>query len=247
MHDITLGIVKVLEQFNYHSFARPAMRIIAAMVLGGIIGWERERHGRPAGLRTHLLVGVGCALIALVAQHITESYWELTLSKETWEGVRVDPSRLAGHVISGIGFLGGGVILAIGTKIRGLTTAACLWVTAAIGIALGYGYWMPPLITFVVVMFALLTLGRLERRIMRRDRYARVHLDFSEPGRHLEDVRETLRENSLELLRYSMTRSKDEIRYSLNLRYQLSVSFEEVSEMLMDRLGDQGLEEVRWE
>ena len=247
MDGIIPAITNLLNQFDYHGFARPAMRIFAAMVLGGIIGWERERHGRPAGLRTHLLVGVGCALIALVAQHIAESYWELSLTAQAWQGVRVDPSRLAGHVISGIGFLGGGVILVIGTNIRGLTTAACLWVTAAMGIALGYGYWMAPFITFFVVMFALLTLGRLERKILRRDRYARLHLEFSETGRHLEDVKEMLHENSIELLRYSLTRAKEKVHYSLNLRYQTMVSFEELSEKLMERLGDQGLEEVRWE
>ena len=247
MDEAILAVPRLLHQLDYHGFARPAMRIIAAMVLGGLIGWERETHGRPAGLRTHLLVGVGCALLALVAQHITESYWELSLAAQPWQGVRVDPSRLAGHVISGIGFLGGGVILAIGTKIRGLTTAACLWVTAAIGIALGYGYWAAPFITFVVVMFALLTLGRLERKIMGRDRYAWLHLHFSETGRHLDDVKETLNENSIELLRYTQTRGKEDVRYKLNLRYRTAISFEDLTEKLMERLEPQGLEQVRWE
>ena len=242
-----MAIVKVLEQFDFHGFARPAIRLVGAAVLGGIVGYERERHGRPAGLRTHLLLGVGAALMALVAQYVTESYWELYLSSEAWEGVRVDPSRLTGHVISGIGFLGGGVILAIGTKIRGLTTAACLWVTAAMGIALGYGYWTAPLITFIIIMFALVTLGRVERQMMRRDRYATLHLDFSGAGRYIEDVEELLKENSLTLVRYTLTRDRQEVTYRLKVRYETAVSFEAVSEKLMDTFGQKGLQEVEWE
>jgi putative Mg2+ transporter-C (MgtC) family protein len=247
MNEVLATITGLAGYIDYHSFARPALRLLTAMVLGGMIGWERERHGRPAGLRTHLLVCVGCALITLAAHHIAQSYWELAMSTDMWPGLRVDPSRMAGHVISGIGFLGGGVILTLGTRIKGLTTAACLWVTAAMGLALGYGYWTGPLITFVVVMFALLTLGRMERKIMRRDRYVDLYLEFSQPGRHLREVVDVLEENSLEMLRYSLTREREYSEYSLNIRYTTAVSFEELSEQLMERLKESGLKKLHWE
>ncbi len=102
-----------------------ALKLLVAGLLGGIIGWERERHDRPAGLRTHILVCMGSALFTLVS----DAY-----------GVRVqsDPSRISAQVVSGIGFLGAGTILREGQVIRGLTTAASLWIVAAIGMAVGY-------------------------------------------------------------------------------------------------------------
>src|SRR5205814_7496373 len=130
-----------------------------AAALGGAIGLERELRERQAGLRTHLVVCVGSALFTLVSAY----------GFSDW-GVRVDPTRIAAQIVTGIGFLGAGAIIRQGLSVRGLTTAATLWLVAAIGMAAGAGYWDAALIA---TFGALLTLGPLRTvayKIIRRYR-----------------------------------------------------------------------------
>ena len=237
----------LLGNADAQRFAVMGLRILAAMVLGGLIGWEREGHGRPAGLRTHLLLCVGCALTMLVSQYMTEKFSAMAALAGGLEGMRSDPARIAAHVMSGIGFLGGGVILKVGASVRGLTTAACLWVTAAIGLALGAGYWAPPIITFAVVMFALLALGRWEKRMPQRDSYTNLKLTFARAGEYVENVRSLLAQHALEVLTYTMSRDKDRVAYTLNIRSRQPAPFDRLSAVLMEELSGQGLEELRWE
>lgn len=128
------------------------VRLIGAVVLGSLIGAEREVHGRPAGLRTHILVSLGSALYALT-------------SMVGFAGS--DPSRVAAQVVTGIGFLGAGTIMHEGATIRGLTTAASLWVSAAIGLAVAVGQWTLALFTTACAFFTLWLLPVLERNLNR--------------------------------------------------------------------------------
>ena len=105
-------------------------RLLLITVLAGIIGFERERHGRAAGFRTHILVGVGSCLVMLTGLYLTDVY----LSRAPF-----DPTRMAAQVLSGIGFLGAGTILRSRTSVRGLTTAASLWAVTGVGLAIGAG------------------------------------------------------------------------------------------------------------
>ena len=139
------------------------LRLSVAAALGGAIGLERELRERGAGLRTHLVVCVGSALFTLVSAY-------------AFVGPHVDPSRVAAQIVSGIGFLGAGAIIRQGLSVRGLTTAATLWLVAAIGMAAGAGYWEGALIA---TLGALLTLGPLRTiafRILSRWRPARDRL-----------------------------------------------------------------------
>lgn len=111
-----------------------SVRLVMAMALAGAVGVERELRDQEAGLRTHILVGVGAALFVIVGNF---SWAELRFSNQT--GVVLDPSRVVAYVITGIGFLGAGAIIKHGTSVRGLTTAASLWVVAAVGVATGSG------------------------------------------------------------------------------------------------------------
>lgn len=112
------------------------LRLIVAGVLGGIVGWDREYRAKEAGLRTHFLVAIGSALIMIVSQHGFAD----VLGKP---GIGLDPSRIAAQVVSGIGFIGAGTILIQKQFVRGLTTAAGLWATSGIGLAVGAGmYWV---------------------------------------------------------------------------------------------------------
>jgi putative Mg2+ transporter-C (MgtC) family protein len=133
-----------------------AIRLILAVLFGGIIGLERGRQRRAAGLRTHILVCLGAALVTTVGFYSTQ----------VLENVNADPMRVAAQVISGIGFLGVGTILVKGRfQITGLTTAAGLWVTAAIGIALGAGFYEGAIIAFIVTVISIVLLHRIERII----------------------------------------------------------------------------------
>src|ERR671926_529893 len=113
-------------------------RLTAALVVGGIIGLERSYHGRPAGFRTHSLVCVASALLMLVT--VYQSEW---MTNVPLDAIRTDPTRMAQGIMTGIGFLGAGVIFKEGFTVRGLTTSASIWVTAAIGILVGIGFYLP--------------------------------------------------------------------------------------------------------
>jgi putative Mg2+ transporter-C (MgtC) family protein len=130
-----------------------ALRLGLAAILGGAIGVERELRDREAGIRTHLLVSLGSALFTLVSAY---GFHEFLTSGDAV--VRADPTRIAAQIVTGIGFLGAGAIIREGLSVRGLTTAATLWVVAAIGMACGAGWYGPALIT---TLFTILALGPL--------------------------------------------------------------------------------------
>lgn len=137
------------------------MRLLLAALLGGLIGWERERRNKQAGLKTHLLVAVGSTLIMLT------SIYGFDNSLINHPNARFDPARLAAQVVSGIGFLGAGAILRRSNHIiSGLTTAATLWVAAAIGLSVGSGFYWPAVITTAIVLCSTLILNKLESRFL---------------------------------------------------------------------------------
>ena len=130
-----------------------ASRLFLAAVLGGIIGFERQKHNkRIAGLRTHILVTVGSALIMLVSIYLYEAY----LGKAP-----VDPARIAAGVVTGIGFLGAGTIIRSGENVQGLTTAASLWTVSGIGLAVGCGFYIAGCTASIIVLATLYLLRKI--------------------------------------------------------------------------------------
>lgn len=131
-------------------------RLAVAMVVGALLGYERERADKPAGLRTYMLVCEGAALFMICA---------ILLSAQMQAFDRVsDPGRIASTVVQGIGFIAGGVILTTGRRVRGLTTAAGIWVTAALGLLIGAGFWVVAVGAAAVTLVALVGLAKLEQR-----------------------------------------------------------------------------------
>lgn len=139
------------------------VRLVVAAITGGLIGLERELNNRPAGLRTHVLVTVGAALIMLVSKY---GFSDLNIQS--------DPARLAAQVVSGIGFLGAGTIIMQGNIVHGLTTAASLWTTACIGLAIGAGYYVGSVASVIIVMFTLIILRMIENNVFKRYRVLHV-------------------------------------------------------------------------
>lgn len=134
-------------------------RILISSILGGLIGAERELHKHEAGLRTHILVCMGSCLIMLTSLRVFDIYKDI--------GV-VDPSRIAAGVITGIGFLGAGAIIRYGMAVRGLTTAASLWITSAVGLAIGCGFYSAGIIATVITLISLLFLRNLEKELLEK-------------------------------------------------------------------------------
>ncbi|UKS27236.1 MgtC/SapB family protein [Paenibacillus sp. HWE-109] len=131
------------------------IRLVLALLLGGLIGFEREVSSHAAGLRTHILVCVGSSLVMLLSMYGFSAFVNEV-------NVRLDPSRLAAQVISGIGFLGAGTIMFNGRSITGLTTAASLWVVAGIGLAVGAGFYYPAVLACFMVLISLWILNKVE-------------------------------------------------------------------------------------
>ncbi|MEA4999092.1 MAG: MgtC/SapB family protein [Candidatus Limiplasma sp.] len=137
------------------------LRLVLAVVIGCVIGIEREKKNRPAGMRTHVLVCVGAALIAIVESLIISDTLTLNLSRGDSTGIAVSYGRLSAQVISGIGFLGAGTIFISQKKIAGLTTAASLWNAACLGLAVGMGYYVIAMAGCAIVMVTLTMLQRV--------------------------------------------------------------------------------------
>ena len=128
------------------------IRLAVATLLGGLLGFEREIHGRPAGLRTHLLVSLGAAAFMVMSPIVARMNHDML----------GDPGRIAAQIVTGIGFLGAGAIVKEGVNIRGLTTAACLWIAAAIGMACGAGLFSEAVLISILAIFALVILPYIE-------------------------------------------------------------------------------------
>jgi putative Mg2+ transporter-C (MgtC) family protein len=147
-------------------------RICGALLVGGLIGLERTFHGRPAGFRTHALVCEASAMLMLIT--VYQSEWVTGVSTET---LRVDPTRMAQGLMTGIGFLGAGVIFKEGLTVRGLTTAASIWVTAAIGILVGIGFYFPAIVGTAATL-AVLALFRIVEQRLPSEFYAHHAIRF---------------------------------------------------------------------
>jgi putative Mg2+ transporter-C (MgtC) family protein len=134
------------------------LRLLAALAAGTLIGYERSFHGRPAGLRTHVLVCLASSLLMLVT--VYEDHWVRTTGDS-----RLDPTRMAQGIMTGIGFLGAGVIVKEGLSVRGLTTAASIWITAAIGILAGVGLYLPLVVSVLLTLAVLGVFRWIEMKV----------------------------------------------------------------------------------
>lgn len=174
------------------------MRLVAAAALGGAIGIERELHEREAGLRTHLLVSVGAALFTLVSAY---AWSDFEFSQA--DGLTFDPTRIAAQVVTGIGFLGAGAIIRQGFSVRGLTTAATLWMVAAIGMACGAGFYWAAVFGTVVALVSLGPLRIVSRRIFDRPHRRQLAVELG-PGRATAPVLAALHELGLGVESFSI-------------------------------------------
>jgi putative Mg2+ transporter-C (MgtC) family protein len=222
-----------------------ATRLFWSLLAGGIIGFERTYHGRPAGFRTHILVCTSSTLLLLVSVY----QWEL-LPHAPLETLRIDPTRMAQGIMTGIGFLGAGVILKERFAVRGLTTAASIWITASIGIVIGMGFYSAAGIGVAVALGALAVFRWVES-ILPALRYAKLTASFQRQNMlSVDELCEVVKAHDIspgspsyqlaekgKLFEYQMTiRTHD----SLNLRYLAETlsKMEQVKEFSIIPTGD---------
>ena len=136
-------------------------KVLLSVVLSGIIGFEREKRQKGAGLRTHILVGVGSTLIVLTSLHLFDTYNGITL---------IDPTRMITGIVTGVGFLCAGTIIQAESRVRGLTTAAALWIVSGVGIAVGAGHYSAAIIVSIVVFVVLARMRTFEYSISKKQK-----------------------------------------------------------------------------
>jgi putative Mg2+ transporter-C (MgtC) family protein len=190
-------------------------RLVLAAVLGAVVGLEREIHGRPAGIRTYLLLCMGSALIMVVSELLFFKYE----AKGLGEILRADPARIAAQAITGIGFLGAGVILRYKDSIRGLTTAACVWVACAVGLAIGAGFYLFGTAVTGLTLASLVGLKVFERRL-KKDWYKEMTVVSRDEAGQLGLIQEVITRNRIEIVNFSLKKDleKKEVRASFLLR-----------------------------
>lgn len=199
------------------------LRLGLSLVLGGIIGFERERDSQPAGLRTHMILVVGACLAMMLSLNITV-------------GRGGDPARLAAQVVSGIGFLGAGAILRSGFNVKGLTTATTLWTMAIVGLAVGMGYYAVAAITTLVLMIVLSVLDIIEKRFVRINVIRNITIEVHDHKGIVRDVRKTMARIADQVITFSIQKSikSKSLRLEIVARFNRSDKIENMVEQISE-------------
>lgn len=206
------------------------LRLAAALLAGGAIGFERERDSQPAGLRTHMILALGAALVMILSVNIGIKFGS-------------DPARLAAQVVSGIGFLGAGAILRFGFNVKGLTTASTLWTTAMVGMAIGYGYYLVSLFAVVITIIVLTLVERFEKKFVRVNVIRTVVVDVHEREGILREVRKTISKMADALLAFSVQKSvkNKHMRLEIVARFNRNEKLEDMLEVISSIEGVKGI------
>jgi putative Mg2+ transporter-C (MgtC) family protein len=179
--------MEIIQEFLGEDFLTIITRLFVALLLAGIIGFEREWSNHSAGFRTHILVGVGSCLMMIL------SIYGFTDIIETYENVRFDPARIPSYVISGIGFLGAGTIIVYGGTIRGLTTAASIWAVAGVGLVVGAGMYGTATVVTIIILISLVVLNKTEKLFPSRRKFIVLEI-VAEPSMKVYQLVETMEE-----------------------------------------------------
>lgn len=204
-------------------------RLVLAAALGGMIGFEREIHGRAAGFRTQLIVCVAAVLIMI----ISEDYYHFIQGLDST--MRIDPARIAAGAIIGVGFLGAGVIVKSGFAIRGLTTAATIWMVSAIGLAIGGGLYIAGVAIAVITIVALMALRIIEKK-MRNLHFMTVKVTTRVADEAEEKISDILKRHDADI--HTVEYSRDSTSKELSFRFTISSREKEIARDLFRELGN---------
>ena len=193
---------------NTLPFWEVCLRLGLAMLCGGVIGVERGRKHRPAGFRTYILVCVGAALTMVLSAYMVAMYatWENALGFELMKG---DFSRLGAQVINGIGFLGAGTIIVTGrNQVKGMTTAAGLWASACMGLAIGAGFYVGACVGCLMIILTVTVFGKIEYFITSRSRNVTIYIEFDDTG-DIADIVERIKARGVRIFDVELMKASD--------------------------------------
>ncbi|MEN2984953.1 MAG: MgtC/SapB family protein [Dictyoglomaceae bacterium] len=189
-------------------------RLLLSILLGGLIGWEREKEEKPAGLRTHILVCLGSTLIMIVSAYGFIGKYQ------------ADPGRIAAQVITGIGFIGAGTILRTGVTIKGLTTAASIWTVSGIGLAVGIGFYLPAIFTTLLVVATLMFARKLEISVIGSHRFLSLRCVIEDKPGSIENIGNLMEKLNVEIKKIELLSYK-ESKITLNIFLKLPAKLSE--------------------
>lgn len=226
----------IYELFHSTNITSVCVRLILALLCGGVIGIERAKRGRPAGLRTHILVCIGATLAMLTNQFLYES------------GQSTDVARMGAQVISGVGFIGAGTIMVTGQhKVKGLTTAASLWASACLGLTIGCGFYSAAILGLISIWIVNYVLYRLDIPIHSNAQVSNFYIEFSDIGAIRNMITtlkyDDIKVSDLELLQTN-TESKSPVGATLTLRTKQKMGHDELTLLLESIKGIDYAEEV---
>ena len=196
-----------MRELNLYSMM---LRVVLAMLTGGIVGFEREKKGRAAGFRTYMLVAMGAAMTVILSQYLAlmmDGPWaEITNTV----GIKTDISRFAAQVINGVGFLGAGTIIVTGRQeVKGLTTAAGLWASACMGIAVGAGFYEGVLVALFMIVFCMKMLPLLENALVANSRYMSIYVEM-DSFENIANIVNSIKSQNILLLDVEIEKEKKE-------------------------------------
>lgn len=207
-----------------------AIKLVAAALIGGLIGFERETHGQAAGLRTNVLICTGACLLMMISLHMEVMYRDLEVSLSV---VRLDPARIASYAIASMGFLGAGAIITGKGTVKGLTTAASIWLTTAIGIAIGAAYYIPAVVSAIISLIVLYGFRQI-KKYLPKDEHTLLTLTFASLENRLDQIRTILayHEITINFVNYYLEEKKQHLTYQLRLQSRHDIPWTEVSQAL---------------
>lgn len=234
--------MEFLEYIRDLNMLSIAIRVVLSLLVGGIVGMERERKNRPAGFRTYILVCLGAALVMMTNQYVYQVY------------NTSDPVRLGAQVISGIGFLGAGTIILTGkSRIKGLTTAAGLWTSACCGLAIGIGFYEGAILGSLALVFTISGLQKFDTWMRKSSKYLDVYIEYNESKGTFRDFLQYAKENQFEISNIQVSREEYSRKekgkslctsYILTLRSTVKRTHAEMVDILTEAKGIQYIEEL---
>lgn len=221
-----MDLLEYINQDTYTMF----FRIFIAAILCGIIGLEREFKSHPAGFRTHLLVGIGSCLMMILSLYGFEDYIKVHANSQ------FDPSRIPSYVISGIGFLGGGTILVKGATVRGLTTAASIWIVAGLGLIIGSGMYILASFTTIIVLMCLIFLNKLEEYMDAKKTRRKMKVVVHSNRSSVDKVIEKLLPYKIKTNKIVMTSCKKDRDGKVTFYYQFDIDIDSTQHRMLEEV-----------
>jgi putative Mg2+ transporter-C (MgtC) family protein len=218
------------------------IKLILAAVVGGMVGFERETHGQAAGLRTNVLVCTGACLLMMLSLHIEHLFRDLSINDTV---IRLDPARIASYAIASMGFLGAGAIITGKGTVKGLTTAASMWLVTGIGLAIGAGFYVPALTSMLLSLLALYGFRQIKRHLP-KDEHTLLTLVFDQAQGPLEQIKEILTAHkfNVNFVNYYLDQRQKTVTYKMRLQSRMDIPWGHLVQA-MKEVG--ALREMSWE